>query len=312
MTRKEKYQLFCKRELELPIFAQPWYLDAACQANQWDVVLIEKGDQVIASMPYAIKKSGPFTVSTMPHLTKFLGPYLTKDFCSTKQAHKIIKSLIEQLPPFAYFNQNCFYTQTDWLPFLWKGFEQTTQYSYVIEDLSNLNKVYQNISSNYRNNKIKKAEAVVQIVKNRTLEEYFEVQQMSFKRQGILLPFSFEYFKKYDEIISAHHARQLLFAVDKQGQIHSAAYLLIDRDRVYYHIAGDNPDLRNSGAGILLAWKAIQFTKQELGLNIFDFEGSMIQSIERVRREFGAKQIPYFNLTRYGSKVYKILRVLRG
>jgi len=137
------------------------------------------------------------------------------------------------------------------------------------------------------------------------------VETMSFKRQGLSFPFSLEYLKKYDKVMAAKNVRRMFFAVDEQGQIHSVLYLLIDQDRAYYHMAGDDPELRNSGAAVLLVWEAIQYTKQELGLNIFDFEGSTIKAIERVRRQFGAKQIPYFNLTKYNSRLYRWLRILK-
>ncbi|MFT5167640.1 MAG: hypothetical protein ACI8P3_002878 [Saprospiraceae bacterium] len=310
---KLKYQLFCEQETELPIFARPWYLDAVCQAatEDWDVVLVEKSEKIIASLPYQIKKSGPFSVSTMPFLTKFLGPYLSRNFRSSSQAHKAIKALIEQLPPFAFFNQNCFYDLKDWLPFYWKGFQQTTQYSYIIDDLSDLDKVYNNFSADYRNNKIKKAKETIRVVMDRSIEEYYEVEAMSFKRQGLAFPFSLEYLKNYDKTISAQNARRLFFAIDDKDQIHSVLYLLIDHDRAYYHMAGDNPELRSSGAGILLVWEAIQYTKNERGLNLFDFEGSTIKTIERVRRQFGARQVPYFNISKYGSKLYQWMRILR-
>ena len=313
MNNKSKYQEFCKREKELPIFSRPWYLDAVCQssAQNWEVVLVEKAGKIVASLPFLNKKSGPFPVSTMPHLTKFLGPYLTPDFRKPKQAHKILEELIKQLPAFALFNQNCFYDLTDWLPFYWKGFEQTTQYSYLLEDLSDLEKVFAGFSSDYRNNKIKKAKQLVKVVMDRSVEDYYEVETMSFKRQGLSFPFSLDYFKKYDAVMAAKNVRRMFFALDEQGQIHSVLYLLIDQDRAYYHMAGDNPELRNSGAAVLLVWEAIQYTQQELGLNIFDFEGSTIKAIERVRRQFGAKQVPYFNLTKYNSKLYRWLRFLK-
>ena len=311
-NNKFKYQKFCKLEKEIPIFAHPWYLDAVCQSgtDSWDVILIEKAGKTIASLPYYLKKSGPFLVSTMPPLTKFLGPHLSPDFRKPKQARKIIKELIEQLPKVALFNQNFFYNFTDWLPFYWQGFRQTTSYSYVIDDLSDLEKVFSNFSADYRNNKIKKAKESISVVLDRSLEDYYDIASMSFKRQKLTFPFSLDYFKKYDAAIAAQNARQLFFAIDKNDKIHSVVYLLIDHDRAYYHLAGDDPDLRNSGAGTLLVWEAIQYTKNELGLNIFDFEGSMIKPIERVRRQFGAKQVPYFNVSKYGSKLYHWIRLM--
>ncbi len=72
-------------------------------------------------------------------------------------------------------------------------------------------------------------------------------------------------------------------------------------------MVGEDPELRNSGAGILLIWKAIEFTRNELNILNFDFLGSMIQSVEPVRRSFGARQVPYFQLRKVKSPVLKLV-----
>jgi hypothetical protein len=77
-------------------------------------------------------------------------------------------------------------------------------------------------------------------------------------------------------------------------------------------MAGDDPALRQSGAGVLLAWEAIQYTHAVLKLSVFDFAGSMVKAIERVRRQFGAQQKPYFRVHKTWSTIWgigkKILR----
>ncbi|MEM8906750.1 MAG: GNAT family N-acetyltransferase, partial [Bacteroidota bacterium] len=194
----------------------------------------------------------------------------------------------------------------------WQGYQQSTYYSYVIDPLDDLKAVYQNISSNYRNNKIKKAQQQVSVNHDGSLEDFYRVIKMSFERQGLTYPFSFDYFQNYDAALNAQHARQLFFAVDEQQNIHSVAYLIWDQRAAYYHLTGDDPNLRNSGAGILLIWEAIQYTQKKLGLSTFDFEGSMISSIEKVRRELGAKAWPYSNIRKYNSKIFQLLHLLKS
>ena len=58
-------------------------------------------------------------------------------------------------------------------------------------------------------------------------------------------------------------------------------------------MVGEDPDLRNSGAGSLLVWEAIQFAHLHLGLIHFGLLVSMIEPIETVRRSFGARQVPF-------------------
>ncbi len=312
MKEKEKYQKFCATQDDLPIFYQPWYLDVVCDAENWQVTLFEKGDRTAAAMPYYLKKKGPFTYITMPELCKFMGPYLAPEWRHSRQEHKIISTLIEQLPNFSFFNQNCHYDLEDWLPFYWKGFKQTTNYSYTLEDLEDLDRVFSNFITDYRNTKLKKARAIVKLSFDHSLEDFFKVSKMSFDRQGKPFPLTYNFVKKYDAVLEKHASRKIFFAVDTKGKIHSVVYLIWDKRAAYYLIAGDDPELRSSGAGIFLVWEAIKFTKEVLGLNCFDFMGSMIPAIEKVRRNFGAQQKPYFNIRKYNSRLFQIMDLTRS
>ena len=51
----------------------------------------------------------------------------------------------------------------------------------------------------------------------------------------------------------------------------------------------------NFGMSYLL-WQALLYTKNILQLPVFDFEGSMIPSIEKYFRKFGGELIPYYSL----------------
>src|SRR5262245_26720571 len=50
----------------------------------------------------------------------------------------------------------------------------------------------------------------------------------------------------------------------------------------------------------LLIWEAIQFSAKVT--KRFDFEGSMVESIERFFRAFGARQVPYFSVKKVSSR----------
>ena len=113
--------------------------------------------------------------------------------------------------------------------------------------------------------------------------------------------------KRLDLALEKNNARKMFFALDKENNIHSVVYLIWDKNTAYYLLAGDNPDLRNSGAGILTTWHSIKYAKEVLGKKDFDFLGSMIEPITRVRRNFGAIQVPYFEVKKYRSKWVKVL-----
>jgi len=82
----------------------------------------------------------------------------------------------------------------------------------------------------------------------------------------------------------------------------------MDTSYAYYLLGGADPRLRSSGAQSLLFWEAIKLASRK---NLkFDFEGSMIEPIERVFRAFGAVQVPYLQI--YGAApLVKILLLIR-
>ncbi len=307
---KEAYHQFCQENETLPIFFQDWYLDAVCRDGDWEVVMVKQAGKIVGVLPYFIKQKGPFKYITMPPLTKMMGPFILPAYRSEKSFIKISTALIEQLPKVASHEQLLDYSIDNWLPFYWKGYQQTTRYSYLLA-VSNMRQVFDNLSADYKNNKIKKAQRLVRIVENRSLETLYQVNKMSFDRQKIAVPYDFAFLKQLDTALARHDARTMFFAIDQSEQIHAVAYLIWDKKSAYYLLAGDDPNLRKSGAGILLAWHTIKYTNEVLGLPMFDFQGSMLPSVERVRRQFGAVRQPYFFIKKTNSRWFELLGSLK-
>ena len=310
-TDKQRYNAFSRQQLDFPIFLESWFLDAVCEGGYWDYVFVEKAEEIVAVMPYFFKKKPFFSYIAMPHICKFMGPFVMEKYRESLAVAEIYAQLIVQLPKTDGFNQNFHYNITNWKPFQKHGFQQTTVYSYVLNGLDNLEETYKNIIGDYRNNKIKKAKTALRLKENVSLETFFKIQKMTFDRQNISLPFSFAFLQKLDEVLRKKKSRLILAAIDDNEIIHSVCYLIWDKKSVYYLMAGDDPDHRNSGAAIFLVWEAIQITSKRLGLNQFDFLGSMIEPIERVRRNFGATQLPYFSISKYNSILFELIKKIK-
>ena len=310
MTNKEAYRAFCKTAIDLPIFMMDWYLDAVCENGDWEVLLVKEDIEIVAAMPFFLKRKWGFQYATMPLFVKYLGPYLIPEKRDLKRSFRLYEKLIEQLPKTDSFLMDCLPQMTNWLPFYWNDFQQTARYTYIL-NLENLEEVYQNFNRNIRRN-IKKAKQNLTISGEEIgLEKLYEINKMSFERQGIPIYFSFEQFEKHDQSLRENNARKIFFAKDDHQNIHAVSYLIWDKKRAYYHLAGEHSDFRGSGASIFLTWEAIKFTKEVLGLQVFDFEGSMLKSIEKVRRQFGAVQETYFRIWRTDSVWLRVLDLFR-
>jgi len=307
MSKKEIYQKFCEKHPDIPIFSQPWYLDSVAGEDGWDILISMRGQEIAATMPITFTKKIGLQISNTPLLSKYLGPYFSPIFRSQKHQHKLISNLIEQIPKVHFFQQNLHPNLSDWLPFYWKGFSGTTFYTFIIEPLDDLENVFQNLAPDYRNNKIPKAKNIVQITSDKSIEEFYQVQKKTFNRQNMKMFCSLDFLKKYHATLQKHNASKMFFSVDKDDQIHSVTYLIWDKKTAYLLMAGDDPNLRNSGSAILLLWHTIEYANKTLRLNRFDFLGSVIEPITRVRRQFGAVQTPYHFIEKYNSFLLKIL-----
>lgn len=272
-------------------------------------MIIEEKGRIIAALPYVIHRKWGFTISDLPPLVKALGPWLAPEKNKISAQHKYYEKLIQGLPKLAGFSQAFHPGVTNWLPFYWHGFQQTTRYTYIL-DLADLDRVYQGFNRNVRRN-LKKAEVRLKVRHDLGLEVLYRLMKQSFERQGKTLPISLDLLIRHDHALSSHEARQFFFAVDEQNRVHSAAYLVWDSKRAYYHLSGDDPALRVSGSSILLTWEAIRYAKEVLQLPVFDFEGSMLPSVEPIRRQFGARQEPYFVVWKNFNPLFGFLDRLR-
>lgn len=314
MKPKERYRRLCEDEPTIPIFSRAWWLDAVCSAD-WDVCLVEKGGQILAAMPYYIKKRYGFTVLTHPQLTQTLGPWLSpSDAKYTNrlgQEKDLLTALIDQLPDFAHFQQNWHHVNTNWLPFYWQGFQQTTRYTYRLPDLGDLNAVWAGFRENIRGDIRKAANRFNLRVRNDvSIDDFLALNVQTFDRQGLAVPYSPAFVHQLDQSCASHEARQMFIAEDEQGQKHAGVYIIWDEQSAYYLMGGGDPKLRSSGATSLCMWEAIKFAATKT--KSFDFEGSMIEPVERFFRAFGAIQTPYFSVSKTQSRALGAVRIARG
>ena len=312
-SNRDKYRELCRIETTIPLTSMDWWLDVVCGADLWDVILIEKNGEIVCSMPYQKKMRLGLTYITMPLLTKTLGPWIKypegqKLVSKLSYEDEIFTVLIDKLPKFDYFNQNFHSSITNWLPFYWRDYQQTTKFTYVIEDLTNLDRVFANFKQNTRT-EIRKAMKQIDVVCSNDVEMFYSINKKSFDRQAVSIPYSFVFFTQLDAECAKRNCRKMFFAKDKDNNIHAVWYIVWDKNSAKSLFSGADPKLRNSGATSLLIWEAIRHAS--VVTQRFDFDGSMMQSVEPLLRTFGGTQKQFFNISKTNSKILKLKSFLR-
>lgn len=307
MTAKEKYRLFCSQEKSIPTFSQDWWLDVVCGENNWNVAILENNEKVIAALPYQYKKRYCFNYIINPTLTPRLGIWIEypKEISYVNKIgyeKKIIQALLKQLPKFHWFNQGIYQNLTNWLPFYWEDYKQTTKYTYTIENSANIEGL-EKIYSNTAKRGIRLASENLTIKDEITSEESYFILNQTFNKQNIKNPFNFEILKSLIQKSYLNNCGKLIGAVDLKGTLYSVLFFVWNNEYLTLIFEGNNYMLGNSYAKYLLFDYAIKFgVKQKLKI---DFEGSMLKSVEHVNRQFGAQQIPYFQIEKVNSRLLK-------
>ena len=289
-----------------PIFHEKWWLESTSQGLQWGVVEINNGGLVIASMPWVLRQRFGIQVLTQPPLTQSLGPWLAEPQPGTKYSQRLarekdlMETLINRLPDYHIFRQSFSPEITNWLPFHWHGFQQTTCYTYRLSDLSDIEIVWSSFRENIRREIRKAKKQAVKVERSSDIDSFLDVNELSFFRQKLKPPYSRAFVKNLFEACEKNNAGAIFLARGKDGRVHAGNLLIWNEHCAYYLMGGGDPELRNSGAASLAMWEAIQFASKVS--KIFDFEGSMLEPVERFFRGFGAIQTPYFALSDIRSK----------
>ena len=313
MSFKEEYREFCKEEKEIPIFSRDWWLDAVCGEPNWDVVLFKRNKNIVASMPFFVRERFGLRLISMPVLTPKMGPYIKY---SGKETHykklsfekKVMQKLIEQLPDFSSFEQNFDFKISNWLPFYWLGFSQQTFYTYKIE-LDNVDKLDNIYESDIRRQIKKSVREEVAITEKTSIGEFYELNKKTFARKRATIPYSLSFIENLYSILKDRNSVKILSAINKDKKLLASCFLVEDFESTYYLMGGMDPDFKQTGAVDFLLSTAIEETLKK-GKR-FDFEGSMIEPIEKKFRSFGAIQTPYLRISKTNSRLILFRKFLR-
>ena len=306
---KELFRALCAKEDSIPVFSRDWWLDAAC-GDDWETLVKEKNGRVQAAMTLFVPCRH---IVTMPHYTQNMGIWFAPEAPDTKYASLLehrqaaCHCFIEQLKRYKSFHQTFSYEFTDWLPFYWEGYAQTTRYTYLLHQIKDIESIRSEMSQQIRRNIRTAEEQSLTVRQDVPTDDFLKMQALTFERQNRRNTQSATVLRRLIYAAKERGQGAIFGGYDTAGRLHAAAFIVWQKSSAYFIAGGGDPALRASGANSLVMWEAIKHVAQYT--DTFDFEGSMIQGVERFFREFGAVQTPYFLITRGRLNPIERLRI---
>jgi Acetyltransferase (GNAT) domain len=90
----------------------------------------------------------------------------------------------------------------------------------------------------------------------------------------------------------------------------ATAFCIYDRTTCYYLFGGYDNTAMHRGAGVVCLFSCMRHA-QELGLEMFDFEGSMMPEVESYFRSFGPALVPYYTINKARLPFEMALKFIR-
>ncbi len=262
----------------------------------WEGLIYPKEEKWLAIWPIFPNKKGFIKTNLQPPFTQHAGIMFCLPEGDTSHQHyqikcDILKAFLRQLPPFHLFSLN-FSPQFDYpLPFYWEGYKLHTRYTYQV-DLLNEPPAFHQLRENHQRTIKKALKKNLQPEKIKELKAFMGLVRSNLvKNQKVLDQKGYAVLEKLTGQMLKQGKAFLKGIRNEDGYLEAAMLFMAFENKLYYLIGTATPEAKNKGAMALLLWQALEEAYGQY--EVFDFEGSMIPSIEHFFRGFGAKPVPY-------------------
>jgi hypothetical protein len=290
-----RWDAFVRTSPHGTVFSRTAYLDALDVRRE--IVVIEREQSIEAGIVLARNGAG---LLTNPLLVKHLGAMVRPLRGARARRYSHEKRLIERIAEYtgkmASFDYNFSPHFDNWLPYFWRGYRQQTRYTYRLQPA--VNSDWRREGDAQMRNDLRNAErAGVVVESGATVDAIVRCLAATYRRQGARTPMSVRSIERFVAHGRTSGILETFAARDASGDIVAIASIAYD-ERCAYLVLNGMQQTAPRGANTLVIASAIDWTLVR-GL-CFDFEGSMIEAIERYYRGFGAERMPYYRIWRGG------------
>lgn len=298
----------------LPLFHEPWWLDAT--GVPWTAAETANGAGTTGYWPFPMERRYGIGISRNPPLTPYLGPVVLpppnlKNNKWDGFEHGTISELLGRAPALPVWSISL-------RPGLKQaGLLQAAGFTVGVRQtflLSLADRTESDILASFheeRRRNIRQLETMLEI-RNETGETglLYKSLQATLQRKGKPLPYPPALMARLFEA-ACSRKQSALWVARSEGLVQGLLWHAWDGQRAYYLASSLAPGITDKRVMTALLWQAIKHSSS-LGLQDFDFEGSMDPGIEAFFRNFGGRRELYLVLQKEASFIWRAYRRLRG
>lgn len=266
----------------------------------WQAVMLRDGERILAAFPFASRSKWGEEYALQPFFAQYLGILFSEKSDSVQKRlefeKKAIQLIHEALPKRLRLLSLNFAPEFDYdLPLIWLGWKPKMLYTYWVDIRQGYGVFLQSCASHVRR-EVKKAESagltvrcennpelVVEILKTAKPEALRQIPQRSF---DALCQNARHYFA----------LGKSCCLIGYQGEVPIAGIIyFFHQQKMIYYQGSTLPEFKNTGIMSKIIAESVRLYGEKY--HFLDFDGSMIEPIERFFRGFGAYPVRYCNFT---------------
>lgn len=273
--------------------------------------ILNNNNDVIGCFNYFVFKKTVFKFIITPPFSPDIGLFYLNPSESVVGKHSFNKDVARCLADYFnvqgahYVNINLPKDMSDTQPFVWEKYLSRNRYSYWLGLSGTKEDLWNNLASEKRKSINKAVKDGLEIRQTKDPDLVYSLVIQSLKRNQIAKNTAI--LKNILHSLSNENS-SFAFVAYQDGQPVGATFCMVTKTKAVYIFGGFNFENKHHGAGVSCMWQSILKAK-ELGLAIFDFEGSMNPAIERYFREFGGELTPYFNVQKIKPFLNLLLKI---
>jgi hypothetical protein len=296
LSEHDSWNRFVDDSPQGDVFCYTWWLDAVTK-DDFKILAVWENNQIVAGIILPFYGAGrinePYLTRTIGVLYKRPGRESPRKRLSMER--KWLNALLDHVD-INHFVQMCMHHNfKDWLPFRWRGYCQTTRYTYILDyEKSHIDDIWRNVAKDQKEVIRKALRNNIHVEETDDITLAYTYSCLSFERQNKKFPYSLGDLKRLDEAIEKEGKRVIFKSVDAQQNIHAVFYVVYNEKSAYCLLSGGDPLLRSQGGHTLIIWEVIRYFSDKV--RILNFGGSDIRPIEEHLRSFGGVQTQYFHI----------------